>query len=181
MPTCTLTSSYTYAGCKGGLAGVSEFLIGPIADFTVATQTSGVWTTLTRTSGTLMRRYVLDKHKADLSYPQTYTEDSGTIHYDHLFNADIKGLSVALDAEIKLIGQNRVVIIAKDRNGVYRLAGIGTDLTTAKGLDLVTNPNTTGRGSTDVNGHTLNFKGLENSYCHSVDSSIIAALLIAAP
>lgn len=168
---CALTSGYNFYGCKGGAGGISEVLITEIANVTATTLTANVYTAITMATGTQFRRYVLDKEMGTWSDNGTYTKESGTWTYAPTVDFTIKGVSTALQAEIKLIAQNTLIMIVKDRNGVYRLFG------KEKGMDLMTAENAGGKAMTDFNGFNLNFVGGETDYAHEVSSGIITALL----
>lgn len=172
---CLLTSGYNFSGCKGGAGGISEVLITEIDNVTATTLTANVYTAITMASTKQFRRYILDKEMGTWSDNGTYTKESGTWTYEPTVAFTIKGVSTALQAEIKLIAQNTLIIIVKDRNGVYRLFG------REKGMDLMTAENTVGKAMTDFAGFNLNFVGGEIDYAHEVSSGIITALLSPAP
>lgn len=174
MP-CALSSGYNFAGCKGGAGGISEVLITEIANLTASTLTANVYTALTMATGTQFRRYVLDKEMGSWSDNGTFTKESGTWTYEPTVAFTVKGVSTALQAEIKLIAQNTLIMIVKDRNNVYRLFG------REKGMDLMTAENAGGKALTDFYGFNLNFVGGETDYAHEVSSGIISALLSPAP
>jgi hypothetical protein len=170
MP-CLLTSGYNFAGCKGGAGGISEVLITEIENLTSSTFTANVYTALTMSTGKQFRRYILDKEMGSWSDNGTYTKESGTYTYAPTVSFTIKGISTALQAELKLIAQNTLILIVKDRNGVYRLFG------REKGMDLMTVESTVGKAMTDFAGFNLNFVGGEIDFAHEVQTSLITALL----
>jgi hypothetical protein len=175
---CALTSGYNFAGCKGGGSGISEVLITELANVTAIVFTSNNITTITMASGKVFRRYILDQEMGSFNDPLTYTKESGTITYEHQVDFTIKGLTLALKTEIKLIAQNTLLMIVKDRNGNYHMAGTdGATIGNAKGMDLMTADAPSGKALVDFNGFILSFRGLSTDYMHTVDSSIIAAII----
>lgn len=171
---CLLTAGYNFAGCKGGASGVSEVLITEFSNVTALALTANVYTTITMATGTQFRQYVLDNEMGLFNDPLAYTDASGTITYEHQVDFTIKGLTIALKAELKLVAQNKLIMIVKDRNGLYWLAG------QEKGMDLMTIDSPSGKVMTDFNGFNLSFKGKSTDYMHTVSSSLIAALLLPA-
>lgn len=174
---CALTQGYTYTACKGGAGGISEVLITEIANITATALTTGVFTTITMASTKQFRRYILAKQMGSADDVMTYTDESGVISYEHQVDFSIKGLTNALKAEIKLIAQNTLVIIVKDRSGNYWAYGMGAVLADSKGMDFVTAGSPLGKALTDFNGFNLSFRGMETDYAHQVSSGIITALL----
>ena len=171
---CLLTSGYNYAGCKGGAGGISEVLITEFANLTALVLTANIYTTLTMATGKQFRRYLLDKEMGSWSDNGTYTKESGTFTYAPTVEFTIKSISTALQAEIKLIAQNTLIMIVKDRNGVYRLYA------PEKGMDLMTANSGTSKELTSFTGFTLNFMGGETDFAHEVNPALIAALLLPA-
>jgi hypothetical protein len=171
---CLLTQGYNFAGCKGGGGGIDEVLITEFANVISKTASADVYTAIGMTVGTQFRRYILDSEMGDHDDPVTYTKESGTVTYAPVVNFTIKGLTSALKAEIKLIAQNKLCMIVKDRNGVYWFYGA------QKGMDLMTGSAGSGRALTDFNGFNLNFMGQETDYAKTVNPALIAALIIPA-
>jgi hypothetical protein len=176
---CLLTQGYDFAGCKGGGGGISEVLITEFSNVSSIALTSNVVTTITMVSTKVFRRYILDKNMGTWSDNATFTPESGTWSYAPTVSFSIKGLSTSLQSEIKLLGQNVVIMIVKDRNGVYRMFGqnLTSSVLSGKGMDLLTVESTAGKALTDFNGFNLTFAGQELDYAHEVNSAIIAGIL----
>lgn len=175
---CVLTQGYNFAGCKGGGGGISEVLITELANVTALALTSNQYSTITMASTKVFRRYILDNEMGSFNDPLTYTPESGVYSYEHQVDFTIKGLTVALKAEIKLIAQNTILMIVKDRKGGYWMAGTeGATVADAKGMDLMTVDSPSGKLLNDFNGFNLSFRGKSTDYMHSVDSSLIAGII----
>lgn len=175
---CALTQGYSFAGCKGGGGGISEVLMTEIANVSAIAFTSNQITTITMVATKVFRRYILDSEMGSFNDPLTYTDASGTVTYEHQVDFTIKGLTVALKSEIKLLAQNKLLMIVKDRNGVYWMAGTdGATIANAKGMDLMTVDSPSGRALVDFNGFNLSFRGKSTDFMHTVDSSIISGII----
>lgn len=174
---CALTQSYTYVGCRGGAGGIKEVLITEAANVTAYTIASNIVTVITMAAGKVFRRYVLDKEMGSFSFNGTYTPASGTWTYDHSIDFTIKSLTTTMQAEIKLLAQNSLIMIVRDASGataaddIYRIFGLD------RYMDLVTASAESGTGMTDFAGNKLSFKGKETAFAYQVQTSIIAGLL----
>jgi hypothetical protein len=168
---CALTTSYNFLGCGGGAGGIQEVLMTEAANVTAYTVTANVITAITQAGVTVFRRYQLDKEMGMATANGTKTTASGAWIYEPQIDFTIKTLTIAMQAEIKLMAQNNLIMIIKDNNGVYW--GFGFD----RFMELMSASAETGTGMADFNGNKLSFKGKETQHIYQVDSSIIAGLL----
>ena len=178
---CALTLGYNYNACKGGAGGIKRVLITEVANVTAVTVTANVITAMTLPTGKLFREYDLDKEMGYFKSPLTADVKSDNLVYNHEVGFGIKKFATTIAAEIKLLASNWLYIIVEDRNGKYRAFGIGSTLPHSNGMNLETVSDDSGKAMLDYNGFELVFKSMEDTYAMEVQSSIIAALLIAAP
>ena len=73
---------------------------------------------------------------------------------------------------VRLLTQNRLAVIVKDMDGVFRLAG------ETRAMHLTASASTTGKASGDKNGYNITLTGKEPLPSNTVASGIIAALLV---
>lgn len=168
---CALTTSYTYVGCGGGAGGIQEVLITEAANVTAYTLTANVITSITQAGSTVFRRYVLDKEMGSFSSNGNKQTANGTWIYEPTIDFTIKALTISMQAEIKLLAQNNLIMIVKDNNGIYW--GLGFD----RYMELVTATAESGTAMGDFNGNKLSFKGKETVHMYKVDDTIISGLL----
>lgn len=168
---CALTSGYTYIGCKGGLSGLDEVMWTEFANVTAITVTANVVTAITQAGTTVYRLLVLDKEMGMDSSDMTFTSASGTISSLHKVDFTIKGITTAMQAELKLAMQNVLNVIVKRRNGTYWMYG------RTKGMDILTTTAGTAKEATGFTGHNISMQGIEPDFAIEVDSTIIAGLL----
>lgn len=168
---CALTTSYSYAGCRGGAGGIKTVYITEAANVTSFTVAAGVITAITMSGVTKFRVYALDKEMGSFSSNGTYTPASGTWTYEPTIDFTIKTLTAANQAEIKLISQNNLIMMVRDTNDVYW--GFGFD----RFMDLMTATMESGTGMTDFNGNKLSFKGKETVQSYQVQTSVIAGVI----
>lgn len=167
---CALTSSYTFVGCGGGAGGIKEVLLVEAANVSSYTQSAGVVTAITMVATKVFRRYVLDKEMGSFSFNMTKSP-TGAIVYEPTVDFTIKTLSVATQAELKLIARNQLMMIVKDTNDVYWALGFD------KYMELMSATAESGTAFSDFNGNKLSFKGKEVTHAYTVNSGIIAGLL----
>lgn len=167
---CALTSSYTL-DCRDNVGGVSIIYLTEHANMTSITSASGVITAITMAGSTVFRTYQLQKETGLWTEVIQTSDTNGTSFYEQDLTLPIRKMSATLSSEIKLISQNRLGAIVKDRNGKFFLLGENN------GIEL--QPSTSGSGTAmgDFNGYTLLFKGKEESFAKEVSSGIIAGLL----
>lgn len=174
MP-CALTQGFTL-DCRDSVGGIEQILIGELSEKASSTVVAGVITALAMNSTKQFFIYEVDKEDAEAVETEQLSVENGTLFYEQVVNFTIKKLSVAARNEIRLLAQNRVMIIIKDNNGVYWMYGF------ERGADKVgTNEAKTGKAYGDLNGYTLAFMGKEVAPAYEVDSSLIASLTTPAP
>lgn len=167
---CALTQGYTL-DCRDNVGGIKEKYVTEHANITAITAASGIITAITMASGTMFRKYELEKETGSFTENIQTNDANGTIFYEQDSVMPIRKLQASLRNEIKLLAQNRLVIIEKDRNGKYWLLGENN------GMELQPSTAATGTAMGDFNGYTLNFKGKEENPAQEVSSGIISGLL----
>lgn len=168
---CTLTASFAIA-CRDSKGGVQEVLITELENKNTFTVTAGEVTAFTLDTGKKFWVYEQEIEKA------SFTENIQTSRENNSFFSEqdasliiFKG-SVAARNEIMLLGQNRLMIIIKDNNGVYWLVGA------VNGARLEPSTFATGTAFGDMNGYTLNFKAKEADMAYTVSPTLIASLKV---
>jgi hypothetical protein len=175
MPGCALTQSYTFVGCKDKAAGIDEFLAIEYENVTAITVVANVVTAITRTTGKMFRRYILDKERGEFSYDLTGNKETGINTYLHKTAFTTNGLTTSQTIELDLMAKNWTLQIIKGNDGVYRLFG------RTKGMEAVSITNSSEKKLDGFHGNVASFESIQNAPALEVDSTIIAALLTAAP
>lgn len=141
--------------------------LGNIASFT---ESSGTLTAITKTSGSIFRKYQLVQETANFQEDIVGNRQNGTIYYDQKGTIVLNKQNIAVRNEILLLAVNLLVIVIHDNNDTYRLIG------RQFGLRLETGSAATGTAWGDRNGYTLNFSGKEPQLGPFVDPAVIATL-----
>lgn len=171
---CALTQSVGL-DCRSSVGGIKKVYVTEIANATTITAASGVVTAITMATGKRFWDY-----SVDLDIPNEWTEngtgsrENGTLFYEQSVTLILNGMSASKRNELHLLAKNRLLVIIQDRNDVYWLAG------ESNGLMVTTNNAGSGAMMDARNGYTLTLAGKEAEPANTVDSTIIAALLVAA-
>ena len=167
MP-CVLTTGFAEQ-CEDGLGGIQagEFLVGRLDEVTDFVVASGDVTSIT--AGTFYR-YWMKKETANAVI--TTTVENGNQISEAVITAMIQKLSNTKNTEFKLLAGKPNVIIYKDNNGVYFIAGL------EKGADLNSRVAQTGATMNDSNGYTLTFTARSGNAPYTIDALVVAGLTI---
>lgn len=168
---CDLTQGFAL-DCRDSSGGLKSIRIAQLEHKDTLTAAAGVITAFTLTTGNQFWTYALDKEDADLIETENVSVENGSVFYETVVNFTIKKMQAATRNELRLLAQNRLMIIAEDNNGKYWLVG------QENGADKVggTNQSASGKLFGDLNGYTLGFTGKESDMMNEVDSSLIATL-----
>lgn len=169
MANCALTQDYNF-GCAVGTGGTKEMWIMELGNVASFTESSGTLTAITKTTGSIFRKYQLVQETANFQEDVVGNRQNGTIYYDQKGTIVINRQNVAVRNEILLLAMNLLVIVIHDNNDTYRLLG------RQFGLRLETGSATTGTAWGDRNGYSLNFDGKEPQLAPFVDPAVIATL-----
>ena len=167
---CALTQGYTL-GCRDSVGGIKEVRFIEFANVTGVAVTSGnVVSGITTTGSSKFWKYDLTKQTSQFTETINADQPNGTIHYQQDLQIVLNKMTAALRNELRLLGQNRLMAIVLDRNGVYWLLG------SLNGLELSAGTAQTGTAFGDRNGYDITFTAMEEQPMREVQSSIIAAL-----
>jgi hypothetical protein len=171
---CVLISGNTI-DCADSVGGVKTIYMTELGNKSSITTTSGVITAFTLTSGKKFWTFDLEKENAEVTETTQRSVENGTLFYEQSVTFTIKKLKSSSRNDIRLIAQNRLMIIALDKNGVYWLLG------ELNGVDMGgDNTAKTGKAFGDLSGYTLSFTGKEELPMKEVTASLITALTVPA-
>lgn len=171
---CVLTSSRTLA-CKDAVGGIKTVFFTELENkATLTSATPGLISAFTLATGKRFWQYDLVKETGEYEEKIVTSSENGTVFFETDLKIMLHKTSVAMRNELKLIAQNRLMIIILDRNGVYWLMGEGN------GAELVPSSAKSGKAMGDFNGYELAFSAKETEQMQSVTSGLIASLIVAA-
>lgn len=168
MP-CALTGSQP-VDCKDAIGGIKEIKIKAHpglaeieANFTVS---SGSVTAIASGSRSSWYTYTVEKETASCTDNPTPNQANGTLFYTQEFKLILNKMSARLNHEVKLLGQNRLIIALRDMNDRYFIVGL------RYGADLTTGNVGTGTARGDRNGYELTFTAKEDLPTQDITSTI---------
>lgn len=176
---CILASSYDFSvGCQASIGGVDEVLIMEYSNLDggslAITEVADIVTAIDVATGKLFRRYNLAKEMGSDSDNLNRNVATGAFGYDHKVDFTTNGITTAMKIEMRSMAQTPLIVIVKRRDGTYWLYG------KTKGMDLVTGTQQNAKEALTGPQQVWGFTGFEPDFAKSVNSGIIAALLVAA-
>jgi len=174
MP-CDITAGYAI-DCRDSIGGIDAiYLIENSALYdasgvTRITQASGTVTAMTKDTGKKFYKFEVPRATAMASNNITASSENGTIFYTHMVSFPLNSRSATTRNIINTLAKNRVTIVTKDMDGVFRMYGAGF------GLFLDTAEGGSGTALGDRNGYQLSFSSQEADDFLVVASGVAAAL-----
>lgn len=171
---CLINSGITL-DCLDGKGGVQAVYITELENLSTFTaDTSGNVSAMTLDSGKQFFTFELEKEDAQFGETLTGSVENGTFSYAQSLTFSIKKLSANKRHLLKLIAQNRVMVIILDRNGNYLLMG-------KTGARLTSTDANTGKLFGDANGYNaITITSNEPEPMYFVASNLIATLTVPA-
>lgn len=165
---CALTQNIPL-DCRNSVGGIlSVFAV----EFTAVTgvTSSGGTVTAFGTSAPL-RRYDFRRQTGSFKADPTLNEANGSFYWASEIDIQFTKLQANLFNEVILLGQQQLVFVVLDNNGVYWLVG------QVNGLMMQTSTAGTGKAYGDLNGYTLKFTGGEPVAPLQIASSLVLPLV----
>lgn len=148
---------------------VTEFTNVPQANIT---ESSGVITALSCSSGKKFYTLQLRKNTAQVDEKAVPSPENGTLYHEQTITFNLNKMTAALKYTLKSLAVNRLMFIVKDRNGLITLYGKTT------GCDIGESTVTTGKAFGDLNGATMTFTGMEPLQSPTLSESLLNAVLV---
>lgn len=163
---CNIVEGYAIA-CRDSIGGIKTVFATEFENVQSFTESSGVATAVTVISGTKFWSYNLEKENAEMTENETGSVENGTLFWEQTLTFTLKKLTAAQRNNMKILAQNRLVIIVLDNNGLYWVLG------RHNGMDKVgTNDAKSGKALGDMSGYTLSFTGKETNPMYSFTGTV---------
>lgn len=154
MP-CVLISGRTL-DCRDSVGGIKRLLITELANktstFVIA---NGAITSMALAVGKQFWVYDQVRETSNFSESMLASVENGTLAYETTLTAIFNKGETATRNQIRLLAQNRLMILAEDRNGKYWLIG------ETSGAELTAGTYASGTAMGDRNGYELTFVAKE--------------------
>ena len=159
--------------CRDAVGGVQEVYITEFVNVPQAniTASSGVVTAMACNSGKQFFTFQMEKENAQYDNNAITSVENGTTHYESTLVFTMKKMSASQKNSVKVLAQNRLMIIVKDNIGTYWVLG------REKGIDATDIKMTSGKAFGDLTGTTITFTGKEPDFDNQLTGSLITALL----
>jgi len=167
---CALTSGRAL-DCRDSVGGIKRLLITELANKATLTTTSGAISAFTLATGKQFWSYEQVRETSNFSEAIQASVENGTLAYETTLTAIFNKGETSTRNQIRLLAQNRLMIIAEDRNGKYWLLG------ETNGAELTAGSYASGTAMGDRNGYELTFVAKEAEPMKEVASGLIATLL----
>ena len=166
---CVLISGRTL-DCRDSVGGIKRLLITELANKATLTTTAGAISAFTLATGKQFWSYEQVRETSNFSEAIQASVENGTLAYETTLTAIFNKGETATRNQIRLLAQNRLMVIAEDRNGKYWLLG------EINGAELTAGTYASGTAMGDRNGYELTFVAKEVEPIKEVASGLIAAL-----
>lgn len=166
---CTLTSDFSL-GCRDSVGGIKEIYVTALGNTETLSASGGTVYAFTLTQATQFFTYSLEKEDAEWTQNTQYNPETSSKFSEQTLSFTVRKMTLAARNELKLLLQNRVMVIVLDRNGLYWLLG------QTNGMDVTTMEGKTGKAMGDMNGWTITLVGKEEDMAQTVNSNLIASL-----
>tara|TARA_R110000824_G_scaffold40346_2_gene121085 strand:+ start:419 stop:982 length:564 start_codon:yes stop_codon:yes gene_type:complete len=157
---CNLTKGRSIL-CRSGIGGIKAIYIAQHDELTSYTAASGSVTDFDLGSGDDLYKYTLKRGTGSVTDTINASSENGSIFFTHSVNVKLHNLTAADQNEIKLLGQQRMVIFAE----LNQLNAAGKNVIVACGLDngmeLSAGTASSGAGLADAVGYDFTFESQE--------------------
>jgi len=158
--------------CRQGIGGLDKIYLTEFANVSSVTSSSGTVTAITMASGKKFWEIQVEMEDASFVEDSPVSVENGVVPYIQTLTFSVYKMTAKNRNILRLMTQNRLAVIIKDADGVYRLLG------ETRAMHLTGNNGATGKASGDKNGYNITLTGKEPLPSNTVSSGIIAALLV---
>lgn len=166
---CAIVGGYT-KDCRNSIGGIKTVYITELQNKSAITSASGAITAFTLTSGKKFWTFELEQATATASEVLKPNAPNGSFYVEQTLNFKVPKRSASFSWQLKNLGQNDLMAIVLDMNGVYWLLG------EVNGLKMQDSTNPYGTAMADMNGYDLQFLAMETDPARTVASGLIATL-----
>jgi len=156
--------------CRDSVGGISEIYMTEFTNKYTLTESSGVVTAHTLIGGARYWTFQVEKEDAELTENGQGSLENGTTFVEQTLTFSMKKWTPARRNKVKLLAQNRLLVIVKYKNGDYLMLG------QTGGMDVTVYESKSGKAMGDMNGFNLTLVGKEPNLAPQVTSSLFPGL-----
>jgi hypothetical protein len=169
MP-CNIIEGITL-DCRQGAGGVKKIYLTEFANVSTITSSSGSVSAITMVSGKKFWTIELELEDAQFNENATVSIENGTTFYEQTLTFSVYKMTAKNRNIVRLLTQNRLMVIVQDADDVYHLAG------ETRALHLTASATSTGKAMGDKNGYLITLTGKEPLPCNKVNSGVISGII----
>jgi len=169
MP-CNIIEGITL-DCRQGAGGVKKIYLTEFANVSTITSSSGSVSAITMVSGKKFWTIELELEDAQFDENATVSIENGTTFYEQTLVFSVYKMTAKNRNIVRLLTQNRLMVIVQDADDVYHLAG------ETRALHLTASATSTGKAMGDKNGYSITLTGKEPLPCNKVNSGVISGII----
>jgi hypothetical protein len=169
MP-CNIIEGITL-DCRQGAGGVKKIYLTEFANVSTITSSSGSVSAITMVSGKKFWTIELELEDAQFDENATVSIENGTTFYEQTLTFSVYKMTAKNRNIVRLLTQNRLMVIVQDADDVYHLAG------ETRALHLTASATSTGKAMGDKNGYSITLTGKEPLPCNKVNSGVISGII----
>lgn len=167
---CTIIEGITL-DCRQGAGGIKKLYLTEFANVSSITSSSGAVSAITMASGKKFWTVEVELEDAQLNEDATVSIENGTTFYAQTLTFSVYKMTAKNRNIVRLLTQNRLMVIAQDADDVYHLLG------ETRAMHLTASTSTTGKAMGDKNGYSITLTGKEPLPANKVNSGVISGLL----
>jgi len=169
MP-CNIIEGLTL-DCRQGAGGVKKIYLTEFANVSTITASSGQVSGITMVAGKKFWTIELELEDAQFDENATVSIENGTTFYEQTLVFSVYKMTAKNRNIVRLLTQNRLMVIVQDADDVYHLAG------ETRALHLTASATSTGKAMGDKNGYSITLTGKEPLPCNKVNSGVISGII----
>lgn len=157
---CNLTKGRNIT-CRDGIGGIKAIYIAQHDELTSYVAASGSVTDFDLGSGDDLYKYLLKRGTGSVTETINASSEAGSLFFTHSVNVKLHNLTAADQNEIKLLGQQRMVIFAElnqlNASGKNTILALGLD----NGMELSAGTSSSGAALADGANYDFTFESME--------------------
>jgi hypothetical protein len=169
MP-CNIIEGITL-DCRQGAGGIKKLYLTEFSNVSSITSSSGQVSAITMAAGKKFWTVEVELEDAQFDENATVSIENGTTFYEQTLTFSVFKMTAKNRNIVRLLTQNRLMVIVQDADDVYHLAG------ETRAMHLTAGTSSTGKASGDKNGYAITLTGKEPLPSNKVNSGVISGLL----
>jgi uncharacterized membrane protein len=167
---CTIIEGVTL-DCRQGAGGIKKLYLTEFANVSSITSSSGSVSAITMVAGKKFWTVEVELEDAQFDENATVSIENGTTFYEQSLTFSVYKMTAKNRNIVRLLTQNRLMVIVQDADDVYHLAG------ETRAMHLTTGTSSTGKAMGDKNGYSITLTGKEPLPSNKVNSGVISGII----